>query len=295
VDGSSRGVLNLNKPSGPTSRDVVNQVARSLGRVRVGHAGTLDPLASGVLVVCVGSTTRLIDSIQRMPKTYRAVIRMGARSDTLDAQGRVEHVADPPIPSEAEVRQAVSTQVGEILQVPPEYSALKVQGRRAHELARAGREVDLAPRSVRVDRIGLVSYAWPLLELEIDCGGGTYIRSLARDLGEALGCGGFVEVLSRTRIGPFTLVDAVDPSTLTRASLPGRLLSPLAAVPDLPRVVLDSVQVAEIMMGRSIASGLLAVPSPPSGPVALLGPDGGLIAIAEVDPAGNIQPRKVLA
>jgi tRNA pseudouridine55 synthase len=290
-----RGVLNLNKPSGPTSRDVVNQVARILGRVKVGHAGTLDPLASGVLVVCVGSATRLIDSIQRMPKTYRTVIRLGARSDTLDAQGRVEQVADPPIPDEAEIRQAVSTQVGEIFQVPPEYSALKIQGRRAHELARSGRSVDLAPRAVRIDRIDLVSYAWPRLELEIDCAGGTYIRSLARDVGDVLGCGGFVEVLTRTRIGAFDLADAVDPSALTQASLPGHLLSPLVAVPDLPRIVLAEANVADIMLGRSLAPGRPGVGTPPPGPVALLGPDGGLIAIAEVDPEGKLQPRKVLA
>jgi tRNA pseudouridine55 synthase len=290
-----RGILNLNKPPGPTSRDVVNRVARAAGRLKVGHAGTLDPLASGVLVVCVGTATRLIDSIQRMPKTYRTMIRLGARSDTLDAQGRVEPVADPPIPDMAEIRRALSAQVGEILQVPPEFSALKIRGRRAHELARSGQAVELAARSVRIDMIALVSYAWPRLKLEVDCGGGTYIRSLARDLGDALGCGGFVETLARTRIGPFTLADALDPSALTAESLPGQLRSPLVAVPDLPRVVLGEADVAEILLGRALAPGRLAAALPPPGPAALLGPEGKLVAIAEVDLAGAIQPRKVLA
>ena len=196
VDSGLRGILNVNKPSGPTSRDVVNRVARILRRVKVGHAGTLDPLASGVLIVCIGSATRLIEFVQRMPKTYRTVIRLGARSDTLDADGRVTEVEQPRIPDEGEVRRAVACQVGEISQVPPDYSALKVQGRRAHDLARSGQAVDLAPRTVRIDRIELVAYSWPRLELEIDCGGGTYIRSIARDVGEALGCGGLVEVLT---------------------------------------------------------------------------------------------------
>jgi tRNA pseudouridine55 synthase len=291
---SLQGVLNVNKPSGPTSRDVVNQVTRMLRRIKVGHAGTLDPLATGVLILCVGSTTRLIESIQRMPKTYRTVIRLGARSDTLDADGQVTEVDDPHVPDEGEIRRAIVSQVGEISQVPPEYSALKVQGRRAHELARSGQAVDLASRTVRIDSIELVAYTWPNLELEVDCGGGTYIRSIARDLGAALGCGGLVEVLVRTRIGPFTLEDAVAPAALTTGSLLGHLRSPLEAVPDLPRIPLDETQVAAIAQGRALAADRLAVPAPPPGPVALLGPDGNLIAIAEVDLHQSIQPRKVL-
>ena len=199
------GLLNIDKPSGISSRAVVDLVARLLPRIKAGHAGTLDPLASGVLVVCVGSTTRLIESVQRMTKTYRTVIRLGARSETLDADGQVEVVENPRVPSEPEVRQALAGQVGEILQRPPEYSALKVKGQRAYRLARAGRVIDLEPRLVRIDRVELLSYQWPLLELEIACGGGTYIRSIARDVGEALACGGLVATLVRTRIGPFTV------------------------------------------------------------------------------------------
>src|SRR4051812_7138067 len=193
------GVLNLNKPPGATSRDVVNRVVQLERKLKVGHAGTLDPLATGVLVVCVGAATRLIENVQRMPKVYRTVVRLGARSDTLDADGRVTEVEHPEVPDEGGIRAAMADQVGRIAQRPPAFSALKVEGRRAYDLARAGRDVDLAPRPVRIDRIDLLAYAWPRLELEIACGSGTYIRSIARDVGEALGCGGLVDVLVRTR------------------------------------------------------------------------------------------------
>lgn len=128
VNATVKGILNLDKPSGITSRAVVDRVARLLPRIKVGHAGTLDPLASGVLIICVGSATRLIEAVQRMTKVYRTVIRLGARSDTLDAEGRVTVAENPSVPSELEVRQAVAGQVGEILQLPPEYSALKIKG-----------------------------------------------------------------------------------------------------------------------------------------------------------------------
>ena len=222
-----RGVLNLDKPTGVTSREVVDRVARPLRGVKVGHAGTLDPLASGVLVVCVGAATRLIEFVQRMPKTYRTVVRLGATSDTLDADGHVVAVASPRVPKESEVLAALAGQVGTIEQRPPAFSALKVAGRRAYDLARAGLEVELAPRPVTIDRIDLLGYAWPRLELKIACGGGTFIRSIARDVGEALGCGGLVEVLVRTRIGPFTQAEAIDPMSLTAESIPG-LLRPAA-------------------------------------------------------------------
>jgi tRNA pseudouridine55 synthase len=290
------GVLNLNKPAGLTSRDVVNQVSRPLRGVKVGHAGTLDPLASGVLVVCVGAATRLIEFVQRLPKTYRTVVRLGARSDTLDADGQVVEVVEAPVPGEAEVRAALAGQVGTILQEPPRFSALKVDGRRAYDLARAGREVELAARPVTIDRIEMLGYAWPRLELEIACGGGTYIRAIARDVGEALGCGGLVEVLVRTRIGPFTLADALDPASLSPAALPGLLRPALEAVPDLPRLVLSAEAVAAVIQGRSLALEGLARPPAPTGAVALLGPDGVLVAIAEAVPAtGRVFPRRVLA
>jgi tRNA pseudouridine55 synthase len=295
-DDALRGVLNVNKPSGMTSRAVVNRVASVVGRTKVGHAGTLDPLASGVLIVCVGSTTRLIEWIQRLPKGYRTVIQLGATSDTLDADGDVVAKENPQIPSEVQVRAAIEAQVGEIVQVPPSYSALKVEGQRAYELARAGQMVELAPRTVRIDKIEPVRYQWPWLELQVECGGGTYIRSIARDIGDALGCGGLVEKLVRTRIGSFRLEESHELEDLTPASLMDQLLPPLEAVGELPRIVLNTAQVAAVIQGRPLGGDSLPLDQLPRGEVALLDHNGGLVGIAHVHPGQRVLlPRKVLS
>lgn len=292
------GLLVLDKPAGITSRDAVNRIVRLVGRkTRVGHAGTLDPLATGVLVVAIGAATRLIEYVQRMPKTYRAVVRLGARSETDDADGTVEPVPDVSIPGAEQIGEALAAQTGTILQQPPRYSALKLEGQRAYDLARRGEEVELRPREVHVARIEILAYAWPLLELEIDCGSGTYIRSIARDLGEALGCGGLIEALRRTRIGPFTVAEAVDPIALDREGLGRALRPPIEAVGELPQVGLDAGQVTRIVQGQSLsAPPLLGVPGT-GGEVALLGPDGALVAIATADGAedGRVRPTRVLA
>jgi tRNA pseudouridine55 synthase len=289
------GILNLNKPSGVTSRDVVDRVARMLPEVKVGHAGTLDPLASGVLVVCIGSTTRLIESIQRMAKSYRTVVRLGAQSDTLDADGRIIETDDPHVPTEEEVRQAIAAQVGEIAQIPPQFSALKSGGKRAYELARAGKVAQLAPRLVRIDHIKLKDFKWPFLALDVTCGGGTYIRSIARDVGSALACGGLVESLVRTRIGPFDLEGALDPDILETSSLRSHLRPPLEAVPNLPRAVLNDGQVAAVRQGRPIDARAVSSVLMPCEEVSLLDLDGCLIAIAVTDSLiRTLQPRKVL-
>jgi tRNA pseudouridine55 synthase len=285
------GVLNLDKPTGITSRAVVDRVAGPLRKVKVGHAGTLDPLASGVLVVCVGRATRLIEYVQRMPKTYRARVRLGASSDTDDADGTVVEAVDPPVPSETELRAALNTQVGTIDQVPPEFSAIKVAGERAYDLARAGREVALKARPVTIARVELLAYEWPHVELEIDCGSGTYIRSIARDVGRALGSGGLIEVLTRTRIGGFAIEEALDPSTLDRAAILERLRPTTEAIAGMPRAVLDEGRIRAIGQGRAIE----ADPPMPAGEVALLDESGGLVAIAEsVDGGRRLAPRRVL-
>ena len=295
MKGTLSGVLNLNKPGGLTSRAVVDMVVRPLRETKVGHAGTLDPLATGVLVVCVGAATRLIEYVQRMSKTYRTTVLLGARSDTLDADGQVVAVESPRVPSAPEIRTALAAQVGTIAQIPPQYSALKVHGRRAYDLARAGHAVDLAPRHVIISRIDVLAYAWPRLDLEIDCGSGTYIRSIARDVGEALGCGGLVEVLTRTRIGPFTLDDAHEPVGLTAESISSRLRPTLEAVSQLPWLSLSPDQIAAIGQGRALTADQFGG-AVPTGEVALLGPDGALVAIAEgIAGSGRIEPRRVLA
>jgi tRNA pseudouridine55 synthase len=285
------GLLNLNKPPGMTSRDVVNLVARPLRKIKVGHAGTLDPLATGVLVLCVGSATRLIEFVQRMPKSYRARIRLGASSDTDDADGTITEAEDPPIPSIQRIREALTLQVGVIDQVPPGYSAIKVAGQRSYDLARAGRAVELKARPVTISRIELLSFDWPHLEVEVDCGSGTYIRSIARDLGQVLGSGGFIEVLTRTRIGHFSIEDALDPRVLDRASILESLRPPAEAVGYLPRVSIDGEQARALVQGRPISVEDAIRP----GEVAAIATGGVLLAIVEsVGDGRTLIPRRVL-
>jgi len=290
------GLLNINKPKGLTSRAVVDRVGKSFLRVKVGHAGTLDPLASGVLIVFVGAATRLVEYVQRMPKTYRTVVRLGARSDTLDANGQIVAEPNPRVASEAEARSALAAQEGAFAQTPPQYSALKVAGQRAYDLAREGRTVDLAARTVSVYRIDLLTYEWPRLEFEVACSGGTYIRSIARDLGETLGCGGLVEALTRTHIGSFSLADALDPQTLTESELASQLRPAAEAVAQLPRLQLSVAQRAAVFQGQPLPANQLAGGDVPAGEVALFGPEGELVAVAEHDTrTGRIWPRRVLA
>lgn len=291
VDGTPtwEGVLNLDKPPGVTSRDIVNRVARLLPKkVKAGHAGTLDPLATGVLVICVGPATRLIEYVQRMGKTYRSTFRLGATSDTHDVDGVVIPSVDPRIPGLAEIEAALATQTGEVMQLPPAYSALKIEGRRAYELARAGEAVELAPRPVRIDEIRILAYEWPRLDVEVRCGSGTYIRSIARDLGESLGCGAVMESLARTRIGVFDQAEAADPGELDRDALAGLLRPALDAVAHLPRVTLDDAALADVLLGRKVPGE-----AEPGAEIALIGPDGRLVALGEADGL-LVQPRKVL-
>jgi tRNA pseudouridine55 synthase len=284
------GVLNLNKPIGLTSRAALDRVARLVRPAKAGHAGTLDPLASGVLVVLVGKATRLIEHVQRMPKLYRTTIRLGARSDTLDADGAVVETLDPPIPDLHEIHAAVAPQIGTIEQIPPQYSALKVGGKRAYDLARAGQEVALAARPVTIDRIEVLRYEWPFLELEVSCGSGTYIRSIARDIGDCLGCGGLIEVLTRTRIGPFAIEDALDPASLTADLVTSRLGSPLLAVGELPRVNISETDHSRILRGQPVSTD---EPLDCSAEIALIGPDGDLVALARHTGGGRLAPEKV--
>ena len=228
-----------------------------------------------------------------MPKTYRTVVRLGARSDTLrrrrHGRRRSRRRASP---TEAEVRAAVAAQVGTILQKPPEFSALEGRGpARLRPRPRRARPSTWPRGRSRSTGSTSLGYDWPRLELEVECGGGTYIRSIARDVGEALGCGGLVEVLVRTRIGPFTLADAVDPATLSAATIPGLLRPAAEAVAELPAVRSRPEQVADVAQGRPRVASWPA--RSPAGEVALLGPDGALVAVAEADPdAGRgLAPR----
>jgi tRNA pseudouridine55 synthase len=242
------GLLVIDKPAGMTSRDVVNRAQLWFPKkTKLGHTGTLDPLATGVLVVCVGAATRLAEYVQAMGKTYRTRILLGHRSDTDDADGIVTPVSGVAPVSEQAIRDALPRFVGTISQTPPAYSALKVAGQRAHDLARRGADVKLAARPVHVYRIDLIGYEWPYLDLEIDCGKGTYIRSIARDLGDALGVGGLVQTLRRTRVGPFTAEQGVG---LDERDVRDRLRPMAEAVAELPRVELAGELVTRFRQGQ---------------------------------------------
>lgn len=278
------GLLNVNKPSGCTSRDVVNQVLRRAPRrAKAGHAGTLDPLADGVLVVCLGAATRLATFVQQCPKVYRALFLLGRTSDTEDVEGNVQWLPDARIPSAAEIDQAIRTQTGEVLQRPPAYSALRVGGRRAHELARRGKVVDLAPRPVTIHQIDLLRYDHPELELRIRCGAGTYVRSLGRDLAESVGTGAVMANLTREAIGDFSLADALSFDALDRDSLRERLQPPEAAVAHLPRVQLSDEALHRIAHGGLLSEGEVGVSQPEA---AAVGRNGALAAVLRRAPVG---------
>jgi tRNA pseudouridine55 synthase len=290
------GLLVVDKPGGLTSRDVVNRIQGCFPRgTRIGHTGTLDPLATGVLVLCLGQATRLTEYIQDMGKTYRAVFRLGARSDTDDAAGTVEVVVGP-VPNREAVTKAVSTFIGNTDQVPPAYSAAKVSGARAYNLARKGREVSLQPRRVRIDAIDVLAYDYPRLEVEVRCGKGTYIRSLARDLGQRLGCGALVEELRRTRVGPFAAADGIT-LDLEASAIVFRVLPLAAAVADLPQLTLPPPTLDRLRHGQKIPFSVLAVPPKEltaPGKAAVVVEDGSLVAIARLNfDDQTLSPEKV--
>jgi tRNA pseudouridine55 synthase len=246
------GLLNIHKPPGVTSRDVVNRVQRLVRPAKVGHAGTLDPLATGVLVVAVGPATRLVEYVQRMPKTYRATFLLGRTSDTEDVEGEVHELPDAARPTEEAIRAAMSRLIGTIEQVPPAYSALKVGGVRAYDLARRGEPVDLAPRTTVIQSFDLLSYAYPELAFRVRCGSGTYVRTLGRDLARSLGTDAVMSVLVREAIGPFSLEAALDCQSLTLTAVQSNLLSPLTAVGELPQLVVTAQEQTRLAKGQSI-------------------------------------------
>jgi tRNA pseudouridine55 synthase len=201
---SLNGFLNLNKPVGPSSAMLLNRVKRHLPRgTKIGHAGTLDPLAEGVLVALIGRCTRKSDAVMASPKQYRAVVRLGATSDTDDSEGPLHPTTMTDVPDVERVRTTIARFVGAIQQTPPAYSAIKLGGKRACDRVRSGDAVVMQPRTVLVKKIDIISFIDGDLTLLVDCGKGTYIRSLARDIGAALGVGGYLAALCRTRVGRF--------------------------------------------------------------------------------------------
>jgi tRNA pseudouridine55 synthase len=283
------GFLNINKPTGRSSRWVVDRVQELVRPAKAGHAGTLDPLATGVLVVCVGQATRLVDYVQQKPKTYRAEFLLGRTSSTEDVEGLMTELINPPQPTRAELVSAAAKFVGTIQQRPPAFSALKVGGKRAYALARKGQPVELKPRPITVFSLEVVDYAYPQLTLDIQCSGGTYVRSLGRDLAESLGTAAVMSKLERTAIGEFEVSQAIEINSLNRDNLASHLIAPLKAVNHLSKVQLDENELKAISHGlfieRPIADNEL-----PQAEFAALDVCGNLAAILHRRRDGRLGP-----
>ncbi|HEX4053373.1 MAG TPA: tRNA pseudouridine(55) synthase TruB [Tepidisphaeraceae bacterium] len=224
------GVINLDKPAGISSAAAVGRVKWLLARgTKIGHAGTLDPFATGILLLLIGKATKTCETFMGQPKQYETTVKLGATTATDDPDSPEIPTPDAARPSREEIERATAGLVGMIQQRPPAFSALKVGGRRAYELARRGKSVELQPRNVRIDAIGILSWHWPLLRLRIDCGRGTYIRAIARDLGEELKTGGYLTELRRTRIGSFGVAQAVTLDQLEQQGIE-KHLQPISAL-----------------------------------------------------------------
>lgn len=284
------GIVNVYKPAGVTSRDVVDEVQMLVGRAKAGHAGTLDPLATGVLLVALGPATRLIDALHRLPKAYLATFLLGRSSPTDDVDGEVTLVDGAPAPAPEALVEAVPQFVGRILQQPPVYSALKVRGRRACDRVRQGEAVELAPRPVEVYRLDIVDYAYPRLVLRIECGSGTYVRALGRDLARAVGTEAVMSALEREAIGPFRVEDAWPRERLTRDALATAVRPALLALPAAPQLTLSEAEWQRLARGQTIAAAALAADAVEA---AALDAEGRLVAVlerrgAEWGPAMNL-------
>jgi tRNA pseudouridine55 synthase len=286
------GILNLDKPEGWTSHDVVAWVRRTLGQRSVGHAGTLDPMATGVLLVCVGQATRVVEYLTAGDKVYRAVARLGAATDTYDRTGQITTSAPVPELSQTALNDALAPFIGAILQTPPAYSAIKQEGVAAYQKARRGETVTLAPRPVTIYGIAILDWTPPDLTLEVQCGPGTYIRSLAHDLGQALGCGAHLASLVRTRSGSFTVADAASLEALGEAAIAGevgRYLQPIqAALYSLQAVPVDADAAGRLAHGLPILCD-----DEPAGTTGYAqAPDGAVLAVLNYHD-GHWWPHKV--
>ncbi len=284
------GVLVVDKPKGPTSHDVVQRVRAAVGQKKAGHTGTLDPMATGVLPVCLGDATRVVQFITEGEKAYEAVLRLGATTDTLDAEGRVLEERPVPPLDRALLEAALARFRGTFAQTPPMYSAVKVGGKRLYELARAGEQVERAAREVTVTALELLDFSAAELRLSVTASKGFFVRSLAADLGEALGCGAHLVALRRTRSGLFTLAQAVplDEVVARGAAVKDRLVSVEDALADIPAVSVTEAEAARVRHGGVVEAAR------PEGLFRVLGPGGELLALADVV-RGRLRYRRVLA
>lgn len=293
----SGGVLNIDKPAGLTSHDVVNRLRRVAGIRRVGHAGTLDPLATGVLLVCLGRATRLVEYLTGQPKTYLATIRLGQTTTTYDAEGEIT-AKRPVTATRPEIEAALQTFRGPISQLPPMFSAVKQAGRPLYQLARQGQEVERTPRQITIYELNLdpVGFRKPTgsfldLDVRVVCSAGTYIRSLAHDLGQTLGCGGHIVELRRTAVGSFSVETAVPLADLSPENLPEYLLPADAAVQHLPRLDVTAEEALALQQGKQISRQ----PTQPDAPFARAYDENssfiGILALT----GDNWQPHKIFS
>jgi tRNA pseudouridine55 synthase len=291
------GVLNINKPAGMTSHDVVQRVRRMMKERRVGHTGTLDPSATGVLVLCIGKATRIAQYLEAGEKEYRAVMRLGVTTDTLDADGQVLETRCHLPPDRSMVLQALQQFTGSMMQTPPAYSAVKVQGVPSYKLARQGKAEPLKPRQITVHAIDLASYEHPFVTLDVRCSKGVYIRTLCADIGEALGCGAHLTGLVRTRSGTFALSEAVSLDTIEFLSEQGKLQEVVVtlerALEDIPSITVEDEAARKILHGNRIRA--------PEGTlqrenrlVRVHGLDGTLLALAR-EKGEELRPETVLS
>ena len=282
------GILLLDKPVGPTSHDAVARVRRAAGLRRVGHAGTLDPLASGLLLMGLGPAARFLEYLVGLDKTYETTVLLGQATTTYDAEGEV--TAERPVDVSAEqIAAALAAFRGPIRQRVPSHSAVKRDGRPLYESARRGEVIDLPQRDVVVHALDLLAFDPPLVTLRVACSSGTYIRSLAHDLGAALGCGGHVAALRRTAVGVFSVDDSISLDILTPESVIVHLRPPAVAVAHLPRLDVGESDALRLSLGQRLPAAADALP----GNAAAFGPDGGFLGVVEVD-EDVIRPRKML-
>ena len=294
------GILNIDKPAGITSMDVVRRIKRASGQKRVGHGGTLDPFASGVVPICLGRATRMMEYLVDGTKEYHATVRLGVETDTYDVDGEVVAESDVSDIDIEAIGQALRPFVGMIEQVPPMYSALKKDGERLYNMARAGIEVEREPRSVHVIGIDVIDWSPPDLIIDVTCGRGFYMRSLAHDLGEALGCGGHLQELTRTRNSAFNIDEALSleeaETAFTEGAWRDALHSPDVAVRSMPAIVVDRGVADRVRNGRPLPGALRIPFDQPGEECRVYGSDGEFLALMIFDRStGQWQPRKVFA
>ena len=296
------GFLGIDKPVGWSSHDVVDAARRWLGTRRVGHLGTLDPLATGVLPLAIRDATKLIPFVDQQTKVYVGTIRLGVTTETLDGEGKIVHAHAGPLPEAAAVQAALATFQGEIEQIPPMYSSVKKDGVPLYRLARKGEQVERDPRKVRIHRIVMTSFESPDVGVEVACSPGTYVRVLAADLGEKLGCGAHLAGLRRTANGPFAIEDCLTPeqcdALAAAGELEARVLPPAKILP-LPQISLSGIQARRVTNGGAIAAAdargpYERGPQPTLGAkFAALAPSGELLAVMELRPDRRFHPLRV--